>query len=178
MAIDSGEEIMPDVIDISIGPTRVATSYCSMWAYGNHFRVKSVERNLTTVDCGVAATFEQECQSGPQDQNTITAQVEYVGWVEEILELDYGRFQVIVFLCNWVKEISHGPGATMKQDDYGFTLVNFNRLIPISAQSFVFPIQIEQVFFSDTNCEQPGCWKVVLRKAVRACEAFWLTSQF
>ena len=65
-------------------------------------------------------------------------QVEYVGWVEEILELDYGQFQVIVFLCNWVKAISQGPGATMKRDEYGFTLVNFNRLIPILAQTFVF----------------------------------------
>ena len=168
MAMDSSEEVAPDVIDISIGPARMATSYRSMWAYGNHFRVKSAERNLTTIDCGVVATFEQECRSGPQDQNTIMAQVEYVGWVEEILELDYGRFQVIVFLCNWVKAISQGPGTTMKRDEYGFTLVNFNRLIPISAQSFVFPIQVEQVFFSDTNCEQPGCWKVVLRKEVRA----------
>ena len=52
---------------------------------------------------------------------------------------------MIVFLCNWVKAISQGSGATMKRDEYGFTLVNFNRLIPISAQSFVFPIQVEQV---------------------------------
>ena len=61
VAMDSGEEVAPDVIDISIGPTRMVTSYRSMWAYGNHFRVKSAERNLTTVDWGVAATFEQEC---------------------------------------------------------------------------------------------------------------------
>ena len=92
MAMESGKEVAPDVIDISIGPTKMTTSYRLMWAYGNHFRVKSAETNLTTIDCGVAASFEQECRSGPQDQNTIMAQVEYVGWVEEILDLDYGRF--------------------------------------------------------------------------------------
>ena len=87
--LDSREEVALDVVDISIGPTRMATSYRLMWAYGNHFCVKNVKRNLTTIDCGVAATFEQECRSGPQDRNTIMAQVEYLGWVEEILELDY-----------------------------------------------------------------------------------------
>ena len=86
--------------------------------------------------------------------------MEYINWIEEILELDYGRFQVLVLLCNWIQAISNGPGATMKRDDYGF-----NRLIPIFAQSFVFPVQIEHVFFSDCHGE-PG-WRVVLRKEPR-----------
>ena len=91
--------------------------------------------------------------------------MEYVGWIEEILELEYESVQVLVFLCNWVQAISKGLGATMKHDDYGFTLVNFNRLIPISAQSFVFPIQVEQVFLSD--CHGEPRWRVVLRKEPR-----------
>lgn len=160
------EEVDPDVIDLCTLPTYTATAYRSMYAYGNHFRVRSAEANLTTMDCGVAGKFDQECQAGPRDRNTVRAPVEYVGWVEEILELDYGRVQAIVFLCNWVKAISNGTGPTMKKDEYGFTLINFTRLIPVSAQSFVFPIQVQQVFFSDI-IEEPG-WKVVLRKEVRA----------
>ena len=161
----AGEEVDNEIIDICMPPTLMAMSYRSIYAYENHFWVRSAEMNLSTRDYGVAATFDQGCQSGPNDRNRIRAAMEYIGWIEEILELDYGRFQVLVLLCNWVQAISNGPGATMQRDDYGFPLVNFNRLIPIYAQSFVFPVQVEQVFFSDCHGE-PG-WRVVLRKEPR-----------
>jgi hypothetical protein len=41
-----------------------------------------------------------------------------------------------------------GSATTVKCDKYGFALVNFERLIPLLAQSFAFPMYIEQVFFS------------------------------
>jgi hypothetical protein len=52
--------------------------------------------------------------------------------------------------------------ATIKRNEYNFTLVNFNSLIPICDQSFVFPIHVEQVFFF-IDPKEKG-WKVVLRK--------------
>ena len=150
-----------DVISISMWPTLTATAHRSMWAYGNHFRVQSAEHHLTTMDCGVAATFDQWCVSGPNDQNPVFAPVEYVGKVEEILDIDYGRFRTTVMLCNWVQATCH----TMKRDAYGFTLVNFNRHIPISAESFCFPMHVEQVFFSESPMERG--WHIVLRKEPR-----------
>jgi hypothetical protein len=39
-----------------------------------------------------------------------------------------------------------GTNATMKHDDYGFTLVSFEHLIPFSAQFFAFLMHVEQVF--------------------------------
>jgi cytochrome c oxidase assembly factor CtaG len=47
------------------------------------------------------------------------------------LELDYCSTCVIVLLCNWVRANHRGAGATMKRDEYGFTLVNFNHMLPI-----------------------------------------------
>jgi hypothetical protein len=41
--------------------------------------------------------------------------------------------------------------------------VNFGSLIPISDQSFAFPLHVEQVFFSRCDYRERG-WKVVLRK--------------
>jgi hypothetical protein len=79
----------------------------------------------------------------------VVASLEYVGWIEKILELDYGKFQTIVFFCNWVVANYKGPATTMKRDEYGFTLVNFERLIPFLVQFFAFPMQINQVFFVD-----------------------------
>jgi hypothetical protein len=85
-----------DIIDknimhiMSMPPTLDAMSYRAMYACNNHIRVASAKEHLTTSDCGVMATFEQKCISGPNDQKLVLAKLEYVGRVEEILELNYG----------------------------------------------------------------------------------------
>jgi hypothetical protein len=58
----------------------------------------------------------------------------------------------------------------MKRDEYGFTTVNFERLVPYSAQSFAFPFHIEQVFFAP-DVARSG-WEVVLRKEPRSVRIF------
>jgi hypothetical protein len=50
----------------------------------------------------------------------------------------------------------------MKQDEYGSTLLKFDRVIPYSADSFAFPFHVEHVFFAN-EVDKPG-WKVVLLK--------------
>jgi hypothetical protein len=52
------------------------------------------------MDFGVAITFTIMCKSSGQDNSPIKVDLEYVGWVEEILELDYGTTCVIVLFCN------------------------------------------------------------------------------
>jgi hypothetical protein len=48
----------------------------------------------------------------------------------------------------------------MKQNEYNFILLNFNSLIPISNQSVVFPLHVNQVFFASDLKERRR--KVVL----------------
>jgi hypothetical protein len=71
-------------------PTFNAKSYQTMWAFGNHLHVSSVEEHLTTCDNGVTSIFEQECVLRPIDQRWVFAKLEYVGWVDEISKLNYG----------------------------------------------------------------------------------------
>ena len=120
-----------------------------MYAFGNHIRVQSVKRTLTTCDYGVAATFSQNCRSSVRVKNVKAANLEYVGWVEEILAVDYGRYELVVLYCNLVMANIVGHNVTMKRDEYGFSLVNFDRLVPLSAEFFAFPLHVEQVFFAD-----------------------------
>jgi len=167
---ERNEEVPPDVKALMLPPSDMAKSYRSMYAFGNHIRVRSAEAQLTTVDSGVAATFRQLCRAGMRDTNLRAAELEYVGWVEEILAMDYGHFEVVVLFCNWVVANTRGDGATMKRDDYGFTTVNFGRLIPYSAQSFAFPLHIEQVFFAP-DVAKCG-WEVVMRKEPRGVRSF------
>ncbi len=102
---------------------------------------------------------------GRNDQRPIFAKLEYVGWVEETFELNYRVLNTIVLLYNWVKANYNGSNATIKQDEYGFVLVKFSYFIPISDQSFVFPLHVEQVFFP--NDARKRGWKVVLWKEPR-----------
>jgi hypothetical protein len=71
-----------------------------MYAFGNHLLVESAEHHLAIANLGVIATFEQECCSHSNDRNPVVVLIEYVGWIEEILELDYWRFQIVVLLCD------------------------------------------------------------------------------
>jgi hypothetical protein len=88
-----------DVTRLSNGPSPRAKKYRSMWAFGNHYRVASTEAHLKTCDSGVATTFNRPCISGVRDRNPIVASIEYVGNLEEILELNYGGLQVTVLAC-------------------------------------------------------------------------------
>jgi hypothetical protein len=132
---------------MSMPPTLEATTYRAMYAFGNHLSVSSGEKHLTTRDNGIASMFEQECVSGPNDQRPILVKLEYENWIEKILELNYGVFNTIIFFYNWAKANYIGSSAIVKRDKHGFTLVNYNSLIPISYQSFAFPIHVKQMLF-------------------------------
>lgn len=154
------------VVDTARGPLNVAAAYKSMYAFGNHYRVLSSERPLRTCDSGVAATFKQVCRNGRRDNNQVNADVEYVGHIEEILELNYRRHCLVVLVCDFVRANYAGGNGTIKRDRWGFTLANYDRrYATICRDSFAFPKHCEQVFFSEAR-ESPG-WRVVLRKEVR-----------
>jgi hypothetical protein len=162
----SGVRVDAMVVDIARGPMNVAAAYKSMYAFGNHFRVLSSETPLKTCDSGVAATFRQVCRNGIRDANQTNADVEYVGHIEEILELNYRRHCLVVLVCDFVKANYVGENATIKKDKWGFTLANYDRRFGrICRDSFTFPRHCEQVFYSNAR-ESPG-WRVVLRKEVR-----------
>jgi hypothetical protein len=78
----------------------------------------------------------------------VLAKLKYVGWVEEILQLNYGILKIVVLLCNWVKVNYSRNSVTMKKNEYDWKLVKFAPLIPSLDQFFISPLHVEQVFFS------------------------------
>jgi len=99
------------------------------------------------------------------DQNLVDADLEYVGQILEIVELNYRGHCVVLLVCDWVKAHYRGRNATVKKDEWGFTMANFGAVVPFGYESFAFPIHCQQVFFSDD--EDDPTWKVVLRTEVR-----------
>jgi len=71
-----------------------------------------------TLDSGVVTTFEHECISRPNKQILVLAKLKYVGWVEEILELNYGILKIVVLVYNWVKVNYRRNSVTMKKNEY------------------------------------------------------------
>ncbi len=84
----------------------------------------------------------------------------------EILKLNYGATKVLMLLCSWVQPSTRDVHVGTKMDEFGFTLVNFTTLLLIQKQPFIFPSQINQVFFS--NFTQELSWTVVLSKGVQS----------
>jgi hypothetical protein len=54
------------------------------------------------------------------------ANLEYIDWVEEIIGMEYDKFELLVLYCMWMLANMRGMNATMKRDNYGFILIRPN----------------------------------------------------
>ena len=155
-----------DVIALSHPPSSFATSYKAMYNFGNYYRCEDVETSRKTMNCGVAGIFDSVCQNNARDMNPRTGKVHFVGKLQEIFVLDYGTLRPCIMKCKWVEPVWLGPNATMKKDEFGFTLVKIGRIEGVGPNSFVFPTQVNQVFFS--RCPESTEWVAVLNVTPRA----------
>jgi hypothetical protein len=124
------------VVSLGRGPNKVAKRFSRFIINGIRFHTMAREEHRLTQNTGVVNTSEM-------------GGVNYYGRIRDIIELNYyGCFKVILFKCDWV-DVHHSMG--MKQDEFGFTLVNFSRLIhtgeKVDDDPFVFSSQVEQVFY-------------------------------
>jgi hypothetical protein len=75
-----------------------------------------------------------------------------------------------VLVCSWIPGNLSGPNPKVVRDDYGFTIGNFARTMLLGPDSFAFPTQYVQVFFSDDTDRNERCggdWKVICGTDVR-----------
>jgi len=75
-----------------------------------------------------------------KDNNIVMATISYFGAIEEILEVDYVKFRVLVFKCKWVDS-----NKGVHVDNLGFTLVNLAK-IGSKKDPFIMAYQAKQVF--------------------------------
>ena len=79
----------------------------------------------------------------------------YFGVIQEIWELDYGDFRVIVFKCKWVN-----GNMGVRQEKMGFTLVDLEK-VGYKDESFIMAAQARQVFY--VQYPSDPTWSVVLQ---------------
>ncbi len=157
-----------DALHLLVLRSLFASRYTKMKAYGNHYRVfiNTYGNTSATYDYGVASIFHQEQQS---TKGTRLGALQYVGISKDIILLDYGLISqpVILFKCDWVRNgLDRWGNATYMRDDDGFLLVKFRQLKARVDEPYVFPAQVQQVFYAnDPNMPR---WKVVLHKEPRS----------
>ena len=159
-----------DVYESSRLPEIMATAYRAMYAHGMHLRIRGAEEDKVTCDSGVAAAVWERRRSRNIEVGDEVCTAEYVGWVEEIIELNYRSHCCVVLLCSWIPGSPDIFNAKVERDRFGFVVGNFSRLMPAGPKSFAFPTQCQQVFFSNDeswNDRRGGDWKVICGTDVR-----------
>ena len=132
----SGVDI--ELLRLSSLPSRHAETYQQMWAYGNHYRVvnEGEEPGFVTQDYGIASIF------GAEEERS--AGVSMVGILKEIIVVRYSAQRRVVFRGSWIRN-DHGPRASTKVDQYGFTMVRFNDRVARNREPYVLPATVRQV---------------------------------
>jgi hypothetical protein len=128
-----------DVIQASKLLETMATSYRTMYAHGMHLRMRSAELSKNTCDSRVACAVWKRRRSSELREVGELEGMEYVGWIEDILELDYTSHCCIVLLCSWIPAKLIPANTKMVTDKYGFAIGNFFKTMPPGPDSFAFP---------------------------------------
>ncbi|CAN1279958.1 hypothetical protein LINPERPRIM_LOCUS17242 [Linum perenne] len=113
-----------------------------------------------TQNSGVMLTATTQSYASTRDRNPVYSDIIYYGVTQEILELEYWvNRKIVLFKCDWV---SNNRG--IKQDDFGFMLVNFSRRMSEN-EPFILATQAQQVFYvADTMDNE---WEVVIKTIPR-----------
>ncbi|KAK5826123.1 hypothetical protein PVK06_021033 [Gossypium arboreum] len=149
----SGNIFNDEVKWLSQGPNRVVKRYSGFIMNGFRFHTKYRERLRRTQNCGVVVNSLITSYASARDSTPVEGNVEYYGLLTDIIELDYyGKWKVVLFLCEWADaNIARG----IKNDQFGFTMVNFSRLIHTGEhlidEPYVFSSQVKQVFYSERS---------------------------
>jgi hypothetical protein len=97
--MESNEKPSNDQFQASKLPEQQTTGYKAMYVWGNHFRVRSVEKEKVTCDSGIASNVLRAWRGRGTGNQRLFEPAEYIGWIEEILELEYRSHCCIVLVC-------------------------------------------------------------------------------
>nr|XP_025695093.1 uncharacterized protein LOC112796725 [Arachis hypogaea] len=151
-----------DLRYLARGPSRYAKRFSTFSINGFSFRTTNRDNGLKTQNSGVFLMSSTPCVASASDANVRNADLSYYGKLEDIIELNYnGRFQVTLFKCKWA-DTTREWGC--RKDSWGFTSVNFSRVIHSGDREeddpYIEASQARMVYF--VNDEVNKDWSVVV----------------
>ncbi|XP_028074364.1 uncharacterized protein LOC114276753 [Camellia sinensis] len=159
-------DVLSDEIKtLALGPSKKAMRFSGYIINGTRYHTRSREWRRKTQNSGVMVKAKTCSYASTRDMNLVEGEVAYYGYVTDIIELYYSYDRrYVLFMCDW---IDNNKG--LKQDGFGFTLVNFNHLLYTKKQNsdepFILASQAQQVFYVNDPIEAD--WDVVVKMKPR-----------
>jgi hypothetical protein len=87
--------------------------------------------------------FKKSSRASSKDKNIVEGNLQYVGKIQEIIELDYLSFKCFIFKCRWYEAFErtrrHGTHS-------GLFSIDSSRFLLKDKEPYALPIQCEKVF--------------------------------
>lgn len=133
----------PELMALSLPPSRKVCAFSSMTSYGSHYRVDMEEGGPrhVTFDSGVA-----ELESRRHGGNSSSTQVQLVrvGVLKNILVMCYGNLSIVLMVVSWVaKHTDDRP--RLRRDEHGFWLANMAARPRNMTNPYLLPALASQV---------------------------------
>jgi hypothetical protein len=81
------------------------------------------------------------------DKHPITSSLRYYGYLEDILDIEFKYFKVVLFKVRWYKLLLQGDESIVIDHGNSFTMINITMYEP-NTIPYVLPIQRKKVFYS------------------------------
>jgi hypothetical protein len=91
--------------------------------------------------------FDQTSHASSRDTNPIEGQLDYVGTIQEIIELDYRSFKCVIFKCKWFDIFDRRRSVRHDLDSELYSIDIHREMSTSQAKPFVLLEHYEQVFF-------------------------------
>ncbi|XP_008238744.1 PREDICTED: uncharacterized protein LOC103337368 [Prunus mume] len=138
-------EVMESLRWLVDGPCMQVPKYQSYIVNGVHFDTKSRDEMRVVQNSGVHLVAKTTQVSSAKDKNHIVLDMSFYGVIKEIWELDYHKFKIPIFKCDWV-ENNNG----IKIEELGFILANLGR-VGYKNDQFVLAGLVKQIFYIESK---------------------------
>ncbi|KAL0533413.1 hypothetical protein IC582_030252 [Cucumis melo] len=122
-------------------------SNCSVMTYegymvnGCSYHTKSRDDHRTVQNSGIMLVATTMQVSSAKDKNPVIGDMSFFGIIEDIWEVSYNTFNIVLFKCKWVEN-----KTGVRTDDLHFTLVDLSR-IGHSSNFFIIATHGKHVFY-------------------------------
>ncbi|BBN69047.1 transposable element gene [Prunus dulcis] len=127
---------------LAAGPNMAVPLYRSYLIKGIKFNIKAQDDVRTTQNSGVYLLAHTMQVASAKDKNPILSNMGFYGVIQEIWDLDYQKFTIPIFRCDWI------DSSGLVVNELGFTLVDLSKIGHRNDQ-FVLASQVKQIFFVD-----------------------------
>ncbi|KAL0556088.1 hypothetical protein IC582_004595 [Cucumis melo] len=147
---------------VAHGSHHFVITYSGYAINGCHYHIKSCAKDRSVQNSGVSLVAKTMQVSSSKDKNPVIGDMSFYGVIQEIWELNYNTFNVLVFKCDWVQN-----SGGVRINELGYILVDLNR-VGHKSDSFILASQAKKVYYIEDPSDVR--WSVVLTPPQRDFE--------